>query len=391
MSRARLAIRLPGRAPSAARAVLLTLALTLGLVLGLVACGGKPPAVGVLLPQSGPHAEAGRRALAAVLQAWDERPVAEQPRLLVADDGGSALTTTAAFDDLVDQGATVILGPLDTECALAASAAARLRRVPFLTPSATGEEVTRDNPYALRSCVGDDELARELAVHARYTLRLERVGVVVDLTDRHALGLAEAFEREFSQRRGRIVGELPFHPDEPTGKVLATAAGWDADGLLLAASHGPVMDLLQTARPRDLADLVLLGDSRWNGPGLREQLAGRVAGAWVAGHFDPGEAQDEGPRAEAVADFLEAYRRREDAPPDDVAALTYDAARAVLQVFDGRRDGPELARALRELQYVVGVTGTLHMEGGGRPDGKTLVLRQLHDPSRPTFFERVGD
>ncbi len=367
----------------------------------LTACGGPEPAIGVLLPRSGARAVAGKGALAGFMLALDELPEGERPRILYADDGGDAVATTAAFESLVEQGATVVIGPLDTDCALAASEVSRRRRVPFLSPSATGDDVTRNNGYALRFCAGDAEMARELATHARYALRLSRVAVVVDLASRHALGFAEAFSREFHLRRGRIVGELGFHSsDDDRDSLLDRAAKLQVEAVLLMASHDDALGIVQGARSTEARELALLGASDWEGEALDQALGARPGSAWRVSHFHPEEAQARAPGAVgggapaggvSVAGFVDAFRALHGETPSDVAALTYDTARAVISVFDASADGSEMAHRLRDLQYFVGVTGTVHMDTGGRPRAKTFVLEQLHQADRPSFFQRLGD
>lgn len=372
------------------------------------ACGGPEPAIGVLLPRTGPMAELGAQAEAGLRIAIEELPPDRRPKLIFGDDGGASVATTAAYDALVDQGATVVIGPLDTDCALAASAVSRRRRVPFLSPSASGDEVTRNNGYAFRFCAGDAEMARELAVHARYALRLSRVAVIVDLADRHALGFAEAFSREFHVRRGRVMGELTFHsgdPDEST--LLDRAAEWNVQGALVMASHDDVLIMVEGASSPAASQLVLLGTADWEGTGLEAGLAGRPGGAWRISHYHPDEAlagtatgtatgiapgiAPDSDEASAAAGFLVAYEKRRGERPSGIAALTYDATRAVLSVFDPEADGSEMAERLRDIQYFVGLTGTVHMDAGGRPRGKTFVLEQLRDSDRFAFFQRLGD
>ena len=356
------------------------------------ACGGPEPAIGVLLPSTGPMAGLGAQALAGLMLAVDELPEGSQPKLIFADDGGTPAMTTAAYDSLVDQGASVVIGPLNTDCALAASVVSRRRRVPFLSPSATGDEVTRNNGYALRFCSGDADMARALAVHARYSERLSRVAVIVDLSNRHSLDFADAFSREFHVRRGRVMGEITFHPGDPDlGTLLDRASEQDVQGVLIMASHDDVLRMVEGDHSPEAAQLVLLGAAEWEGPALEAALADHPGGAWRVSHFHPDEARAETDGAAVVAAFVAAYEEECGKPPSDIAALTYDATRAVLSVFDPSADGSEMAERLRRIQYFVGVTGTVHMDAGGRPRGKSFVLEQSRESIGSAFFQRLGD
>jgi len=372
------------------------------LVAAVAACSDGEARVGVLLPLSGPLAQQGEEARRGIELAWQELPEAERPLLVSADSLGTGVGTAAGFHDLVDQGATLVLGPITTECALTASAAAANRRVAFVTPSATGEEVTRDNPYAMRFCAGDVEMARELAVHARYTLRLSRLAVIVDLSSRHSLGFGEAFAREFQVRRGRIVEELTY---QGTGRSAVSSTGQrddrrglldrvaelDVEGVLVAGDHDDVLLMLEAARSPRVRELVLLGSSAWEGPALEASLPGRVGGAWRVSHYHHDEAALPSEAARGVSDFITRFEAAYGEPPGDLAALAYDTARAAFAVFDPSLDGPAIRERLAEIQFFVGITGSVHMDPGGRPRAKTFVLEQLHDEARSGFVQRLGD
>ena len=235
-------------------------------------------------------------------------------------------------------------------------------------------------------------MARALAVHARYSERLSRVAVIVDLSSRHSLDFAEAFSREFHVRRGRVMEEITFHPgDADLGSLLDRAAEEDVEGVLIMASHDDVLRMVEGSRSPEAAELVLLGAAEWEGAALEAALANHPGGGWRVSHFHPGEAQAEADGSAAVVAFVAVYEEEFGKPPSDIAALTYDTTRAVLSVFDPRADGSEMAERLRKIQYFVGVTGTVHMDAGGRPRGKSFVLEQLHESPGSAFFQRLGD
>ena len=70
------------------KALLMSLALLCG------ACGGPEPAIGVLLPTTGPAAELGEEAMAGLMLAVNELPPGSRPPLIFADSGGTPAMTT---------------------------------------------------------------------------------------------------------------------------------------------------------------------------------------------------------------------------------------------------------------------------------------------------------
>jgi len=360
-------------------------ALVLLLLCGaLAACSRPEPALGLLVSTSGSISDMGQAVLRGYQLALEELPEASRPRSLQQDAGDDAVSAVRGYHALVDQGATLVLGPLTTDQAVAVAEAARERRVPFVTPTATGDEVTRDNRWAFRTCTADADVAKALAVFARFELQLSRVEVVVDLSSRWSVGLGQAFADAFRQRNGRVMREVGHAPTLGDADTLLRGIDTDeVEGALLVLHHDTLMTALRGADDAALAELTLLGVDGWNGPGLEEQLAGRVRGAYVGRHFSPAEA-----RAEA---FVTRHTALFGSVPGDPEALAYDASRMLLGLWSDELSPDALRRALLEQHHVPGVTGTLRMAPDGSPNAKSIVLEQLHDPSQPRFLRRLAD
>lgn len=351
------------------------------LLLLLAACGrDAPPRLGLLVPLTGPLAERGTEMRVALDLALAELPEDRRPEVLQADTQGSARRTTTAYAELVAEGASAVLGPLTTDEVEAATLLSESERVPCVAPAASGADVAGADGWTVRTCFSDEEAARALAGWARMTLHLERVATVVDLRSSYSLGLAEAFSREFSRLNGRIVGEVTYHAgDAGVARVLDAVADLPAEGALLAGYAPDVELMLKGATAPRLADLILLGGDGWGGGALDHAFAGRVRGAYYARHFDPRSADP------AVADFVQRWKTATGRMPSDVAALTYDSARALLSVFPDRPDAALLHERLLGLHDRAGVTGVLTIDPRGTAMRRTIHLEQLHLESGPSI------
>jgi branched-chain amino acid transport system substrate-binding protein len=277
-----------------------------------------------------------------------------------------------------------VLGPLTADEVDAAALLARSERVPCIAPAATGADVAGADGWTVRACFGDEEVARALADYARMTLRLERMATVVDLRSSYSLGLAEAFAREFSRLNGRIVREVSYHSgDLDVARVLDVVAELPAEGALLAGYAPDVETMIQGARAPRLADLILLGGDAWGGGTLDRAFAGRVRGAYHTRHFDPRSTDP------PVVDFVQRWTAATGRPPSDVAALSYDAARALLAVLPERSDPVLLHERLLGLHDRVGVTGVLTIDPRGTAMRRTIYLEQLHEESGPSIVAKL--
>ncbi|HZJ72566.1 MAG TPA: ABC transporter substrate-binding protein, partial [Planctomycetota bacterium] len=151
---------------TAGRLALLAAAMAGGLVVAQAAgCGGRPPgAIGVALPLAGPLSEWGREARAGLELAF-ARGSQPAPRVVWEDTGGTPDGAMAALERLVDQGATLVVGPFTTDEAIAAGTLARSLGVPLVVPAATGAGVAEPHGPA----------ARALAEWAASDARLQRL------------------------------------------------------------------------------------------------------------------------------------------------------------------------------------------------------------------------
>ena len=355
-------------------------AASLALLLLLAACGREAtPRLGLLVPLSGPLAERGAEMRQALDMALAELPEERRPEILQADTQGSARRTTTAYAELVAEGAAAVLGPLTTDEVEAASLLAQSERVPCIAPAASGADVTGADGWTIRACNGDEEAARALAGWARMTLRLERVATVVDLRSSYSQGLAQAFSREFSRLNGRIVGEVSYRSgDVEVSGALNAVADLPAEGALLAGYTPDIELMLKGATAPRLADLILLGGDGWGGGSLDRAFAGRVRGAYHTRHFDPRSPDP------VVADFVQRWTAATGRPPSDVAALTWDSARALLSVLPDRSDPALLHERLLGLHDRAGVTGVLTIDPRGTAMRRTIYLERLDLESGPT-------
>jgi branched-chain amino acid transport system substrate-binding protein len=225
----------------------------------------------------------------------------------------------------------------------------------------------------VRLCYEDAEAARALAEWAASDARLQRMAVVIDLESAYSLGLAEAFRHAYVRLGGRIVGEVAYRGGrDDRAQVLGRVAALDVQGAFIAGYAPDIVAMFEAPETDEvrarLAQLVLLGGDGWNGAGLREAMAGRVAGAYHTRHFDPSAQEPQ------VAEFLSDWRALHASDPTDAGALGYDAGLAARSVFDPDLDGAALLERLRALHDLAGVTGPITIGAAGSALRKPVVL-----------------
>jgi len=359
---------------SPGRLALLAAAMAGGLAAAQAAgCRDTPRgAIGVALPLGGPLSEWGREAREGLELAFS-RAAPPAPRVVWEDSRGTPDGAMAAMERLVDQGATLVVGPFTTDEAVAAATLASSLGVPLVVPAATGAGVSEPGGWAVRLCYEDAEAARALAEWAASDARLQRMALVIDLESAYSLGLAEAFRHAYVRLGGRIVGEVAYRGGrDDRAQVLGRVAALDIQGALVAGYAPDIVAMFEAPETDELrarlAQLVLLGGDGWNGAGLREAMAGRVAGAYHTRHFDPSAQEPQ------VVEFLADWRELHASEPTDAGALGYDAGLAARAVFDPDLDGAALLERLRALHDLAGVTGPITIGAAGSALRKPVVL-----------------
>ena len=215
------------------------------------------PQVALLVPLSGPLANAGATVRDGVLAAYFA-DTQERPVLRIYDSGDGVESALAAYQQAVADGATRAIGPLSRE-QVAAVLGALDPRVPVLAlnhPDSGAVPPPGSQQFALAP---DDEAA--LAAEFAYARGLRRV-VVLAATEEWSERAALAFRAQFEQLGGALAGESRL----PTGVVdysgaINQAAGSAPDGVFLAVRPGQGRLLVPQLRARGMQDLPIIATS----------------------------------------------------------------------------------------------------------------------------------
>lgn len=344
------------------------------------------PVVGVLLPQSGGQAAAGRAAERAVRLAAEGR---SGLRLAVADTAGEPEAAVRAADRLIEENrAAVLLAVADADSAFALAALAERARVPLLVVGTGDPLLTAQRQYTFRLGPADAVAARAAAAALR---RAGRLTLVEDAADPRSHGMAEAFALA-TGRRG-VARAVVYGPQGPAlAEALAVTARARPGAVFLATPAEVAVELLQrwpaadlgAAVPAFVLDPVLPPAS---GERLAQALAALAQPAWTAVAYHEGAG-------DLAARFARAYRAAGGGEPDAVAALAYDAmglvAEAVAAAIPSAREREAVREALRRLPPRPGATGPVGFAGSAEGSRTALAVRVRADGSRLLFESPVG-
>jgi branched-chain amino acid transport system substrate-binding protein len=167
-------------------------------------------------------------------------------------------------------------------------------------------------------------------------------------------------------------GEVPVFEaytkeDTDFSALLTKVAEADVDVLFLPDYYNKVNVIAKQANEKGI-EATLQGADGWDSPLLELDA---VEGGYHSNHYSPSD-----PR-EIVQDFVSNYEEEFGQPPDALAALSYDAARLLLQAISeaDSNDPAKVKDALMGIEYE-GVAGSIVFNDVGDPQ-KTAAINKI--------------
>src|SRR6266508_1734505 len=237
-------------------------------------------------------------------------------QLLVKDDGGSALGAQQAAQQVLDEGAEIILGPLFALTVGPVARAARARGVPVIAFS-TDTNVAARGVYLL-SFLPESDVERIIS----YAASQGRRSFAALVPDNAYGSVAEAaFKQAVGRSGGRVIALERYPLDRaqmqaPVRNVAQAASHADAIFIPDGADAVPSVVQTLTANGIDTKRVQLLGTGLWEDAQIFSNPL--LDGAWYAG-----------PDSTGFRNFSGRYRTRYGKEPVRTASLAYDAVALV--------------------------------------------------------------
>lgn len=361
-----------------------SLLLAASLTITLAACAGTegsasddssedPIVIGTISPNTGSLAAYGTGVTTGVELAAEEINAAggilgRQVEIITTDDQGDPTECLNAFNSLVSQGVSLIIGSATSGCTSAITEAANEEEVVLIAPTATADSVTTEDDYIFRVCYADSfqgAIAAAYAKKAGYT----NVGVVYCAGDVYSKGLYDSFTaacegygvtvsavestasldvQDYSNQFAAMVSagvELvyaPFYYDVVGPYVIPQARAAGYDGIIMGADgYDTTPDYVVEG-----ADLSAFNNVYWTN------------------HYYAGDT------SEVVQSFVTAYEAKFGSTPSAFAATGYDCLyvyKAAIEAANST-DASAVRDALADTSAVYEcVTGTFSLDETGTP------------------------
>ena len=366
----------------------------------LPACGGGAGGgtikIGLLAPLSGQVPTFGvstKEGTEMAVKEWNEKGgvLGKQIELVVADSQCSADPAVNAANKLIDQDKVkYIVGEVCSKASIPVSEIVNQKKVVQISPTSTNTGVTVDKdgkvkPFTFRACFIDPFQGLVMAKFAQGK-GYKTAFIMFDQGNDYVRGLAEAFEKAFTDMGGQVVGKETYtSTDTDFSAILTKVADSKAEVLYLPDYYNIINLVGAQAKDKGITSVMMGGDG-WDSADLDVKAA---EGGFYSNHYDPGDTRP------IVQEWLKkygaAYKDDKAQPkvPDALATLAYDATNLLIAAIEkaGTEDTTKVAEALAGITWE-GVSGKITFDAQHNPIKAAAVIGVAG--GKKTFVESIA-
>ena len=300
--------------------------------------------------------------------------------LFVEDNAGKADQSASAAQKLITQQKVhAIVGPNATRYALPASEIAESSKVVLISPWSTNPKTTLNaktnapKKYVFRACFIDPFQGRVVAKFALENLKAKKAAVLYDVASEYNKGIAEIFKETFEQAGGKVVAfETYTTNDKDFSGQLTKIKNASPDMIFLPNYYSEIPLQIQQAKRLGIS-VPFVGSDSWGSQELNKLCGNACEGYYFSTHYAADAATP------AATKFIEGFKTKYAALPDDVAALTYDSFGLLFQALKTAKklDRDAIRDALAGIPRYDGVTGNMQFKDGSGDPTKSAVIVQI--------------
>jgi branched-chain amino acid transport system substrate-binding protein len=330
-------------------------------------------------PQSSSNLSARQGVELAVARLNEQRPQGAPPFVIRTVPQSLELATQIAATLRDDPDVIGVVGHNDSRSTLEAAPVYEdaehggADAVVAISPVSTSIQLSGRSRWVFRVCPNDTVNSRAAARFALDSLHSSRAAMMYR-NDAFGRGWSHAFAERYEAAGGSLVVSAPHLPKMEDWDAYAGVIRKRAPDLVLFPGNAADAEMLIRALRAQGSEPRMIGG---DGFSTMEEHAAEFAGIYYVSFFLPAR-----PPNDAAREFVAEFERRYHAPPDQRAALAYDAAmligRAVMAVGPDRgkvRDWVEGVGTTRPA--VTGVTGPIAFDANHDVVGKPVIIARV--------------
>jgi len=314
-------------------------------------------------------------------------------QFIYEDNESKAESATAAALKLITQDQVLaVIGPQASKQAIPAGEVCNSYKTPMISPWSTNPQTTKDRPYVFRACFLDPFQGPVAAKFATEEFKAKKAAVLYDIASDYPKGLAEYFKEAFEKIHGAgsvVAFETFTTKDRDFSAQLTNIIKSGADVLFTPQYYDEVPLIVKQAHQLGWKKPIMGSDS-WGSAELMKLCGDDCKGLFFTTHYAAAGAKG------ATKEFIDKYNAKYGYVPDDVAALTWDAIRLLLQAIQNTggltgnldKDRENVKNALAQIKDFDGITGKMTFTPEGDPI-KCAVVVKISDKGEFEFYKSV--
>ena len=302
----------------------------------------------------------------------------------------SAVTTALKLIDKDE--VLAMIGPNSSKQAVPAGQVANDNATVMITPWSTNPATTLDRPWVFRAAFLDPFQGPVAVNYAVKTFGAKNAAVLYDLENDYSKGLAEIFRDEFEKKMGKgtvLAFESHGTKDQDFSAQLTKIIATKPDFIFLPDNYNQVALIVPQSRKLGYKG-EFMGSDAWGSAELMTLCGDDCKGLSFSTHYAAAGATG------ATKEFIDRFQAKYGLVPDDVAALTWDATRVVLQVIQNagkltgklKRDRKAIRDGIAAITTFEGITGNMKFDEQGDPI-KCAVVVKISQSGEFEFKESV--
>ena len=311
----------------------------------------------------------------------------------VDNEAKAESAVNAALKLIEGEKVLAMVGPQGSGRAIPGGEVANKNKTVMVSGWSTNPKTTLDRPYVFRACFLDDFQGPTAAKFASGELKAKKAAVLFAVDQDYSKGISEFFKKSFEEINGAgsvVSFETFTTKDVDFSAQLTKIIKGKPDVLFVPQYYNEVPLIVKQARELGFKGPILGSDS-WGSAELMTLCGDDCKGQYFVTHYAAAGAKG------ATKEFIDAFNAKYKETPDDVAALTWDAAGLVLAAVqkmgapsgDLAKDRDALRTAMASIRGFDGVTGKMGFDGKTGDPIKCAVIVKINDKGEFTFHESV--
>ncbi|NJC88669.1 MAG: ABC transporter substrate-binding protein [Desulfuromonas sp.] len=309
------------------------------------------------------------------------------------DNEAKAESAVTAMLKLIEKDEVLaVIGPNSSKQAVPAGQVADDNQAVMVSPWSTNPDTTKDRPWVYRAAFLDPFQGPVAVNFAVEQFKARSAAVLYDLSNDYSKGLAEIFRDEFEKKMGKgSVKAFESHgtKDQDFSAQLTKIIAAKPDFIFVPDNYNQVALIVKQAHQLGWKK-PFMGSDAWGSAELMTLCGNDCKGLFFSTHYAAAGAKG------ATKEFIERYKAKYGYVPDDVAALTWDATRIVLQAIQEtgnltgklKQDRKAIREAMDKIKSFAGITGSMKFDAQGDPI-KCAVVVKINDKGEFEFTKSV--